>query len=114
MGHRPPMSRGGRTAASGHCDPFQREAMTAVRERSHLDILHGPLSRPRFRDNARATPPGAARPHVQSRLNRIPVAAMTIRHGTSSTHCLSVPILCNRRDAVKPGPTGPRFLRLRA
>jgi hypothetical protein len=27
-------------------DDLRREAMTAVRERSHLDILHGPLSRP--------------------------------------------------------------------
>ena len=37
-------------------DDLGREAMTAVGERSHLDILSGsPLSRLRFRDNAAAT-----------------------------------------------------------
>jgi hypothetical protein len=36
-------------------DDLGREAMTAVGERSHLDILSGtPLSRLRFRDNANA------------------------------------------------------------
>jgi hypothetical protein len=36
-------------------DDLRREAMTAVGERSHPDILPGtPLSRPRFRDNAAA------------------------------------------------------------
>ena len=43
-----------------------------------------------------------------------PAAAMASRHRTSSTALSPSPILCNRRDAVKPGPTGPRLRRLRA
>ena len=39
-----------------------------------------------------------------------PVATFT----PARRHCLSVPILRDGRDAVKPGPAGPRLRRLRA